>query len=352
MNGLLSVVVITIVMFVFYGKEDYYALLKILMFVLVLGKFHEMWSYALKTCQAEKDLLLSKFNELGTRFYALKVSHDQLELNYILKPVSLRRMMMKIIENHQTDQITFDAMLMLLSKTFNIRRMSVCDYRNETCLVKASFGGQNATSLEKDPLIQKAIEQASPVYISQHTAENTPYLAVIPVIIDKEIKVMLLIEDMPFMSFNEDNLISIAFIFDFFYQTINMVPMVNKYKIMSEFEFNFRFEYIRLYHLEERFNIDSSILVFKTRSKLASHRIMETILSLRRGLDIYSTIEHDGIFLTLIITPLSIVSSANILKERVMSNLETGIQETFDVSVFTISQHDILREFMELDDDR
>jgi len=352
MNGLLSALVIAVIMFIFYGHTDNYILLKILLIVLILGKFHEMWSYALKICQEEKDLLLSRFNELGTRFYALKVSHDQLELNYILKPVSLRRALMEIVENHQVKESTFNAMLNLLAKTFNIQSMHVCTYANESCQIEASFGDNEVSSLDNDPLIRKAIEQASPVYISQHTSEETPYIAVIPIEIAGEIKAMLLIEAMPFMSFNEDNLISISFIFNFFYQTMNMVPIVESCKIMLEFEFNFRFEYIRLYHLEEKFDIDSSILIFKTRSKLASHRILETIKFSRRGLDTYTSIENNGLFLILIITPLSIASSANMLKERVIDNLEGIEKETFDVSIFNISQHDIAREFMELNDDR
>ncbi|SFZ97861.1 Extracellular Matrix protein PelD [hydrothermal vent metagenome] len=352
LNGLVSIAIITIVMFAFYGKINHDIFLKVLVLVFVLGKFHEIWSYALKKSQTEKELLLSRFNELGTRYYALKTSHDQMELNYVLNPTSLRRIIMELIKSHETDKGTYDSMISLISRVYNIQKMSVCVFENDVCKLCVSSSDKDVTLAKEDPLVEQAIETGSPVYISQHVEAETPYLAAIPMMDNNKLGAILLIEEMPFISFNEDNLISISFIFDFFYENINKVSIVKKSKIMQEFAFEFRFEYIRLYTLEKKFNIDSSILIFKTNSKLSSHRVIETISSLKRGLDTYSNIEHNGVFITLLMTPLSIISSAEVVKEKVISSLDDETNETLTSSIFNISQHDIIREFMGLKDDR
>lgn len=351
-NGLLIVVILSIVMFVLYDKFEYYTLLKALIFVLVLGKFHEMWSYSLRQAQTEKELLSDKLYELGTRFYALKLSHDQLELNYILKPVSLRKMMLEIINGFKDNSKSHAEIVTLIAKTYNIHRMSICDYSDGKCEVQASYGENSTKPTDDDPLIRHAVEESSIVYISDHVEEETPYLAVIPIVLEKEIKAMILIEDMPFMSFTENNIISLSFLIDIFYMAIHRREMLEYNNIMKEFGVIFRFDYTRIYSLYNKFKVDSAVLVFKTNSELAAHQLNEVYVSMQRGLDTYGTVEHNGVYFTLILTPLSIDSSANVLKERILDSLDTQSREKLEYSTFNISQHTLIREYMGLDNDK
>lgn len=344
-NGLFALVLIAIAMFGFYEKFNQTVFLKELVFVLILGIFHSYWTRSLNLYRNQKIALESKLDKVGTAFYALKVSHDQLELNHIIAPASLRNTLVYIVENIENRQDQYNSMLALLTKTFNITKISICKVQDGKCVLRAT-SADSSKLVNDDHLIQKAIETASPAYIPQNLQIKTPYVAVIPAVVSEETKALLLIEEIPFMAFNEDNMIAVSFILNFFFMSIDSHKMVSRSHIMPEFKNDFRFEYLRLFNLYKKFQIDSAIIAFRTQSELASHRLNEVITFTGRGLDVTGNIVHNGMHITLILTLFTIESSADLLKHRIINSLDEDTLSNIDVSIFTISTYTILRKFM------
>lgn len=344
-NGLFALALIAISMFEFYEKFNQTVFLKELIFVLILGMFHNYWTRLLKSYRNQKIALESKLDKVATAFYALKVSHDQLELNHIVTPTSLRAILLYIVEDIENRQDQYNAMIALLTKTFNITKMSICKVEDGKCVLQATSEGSSKL-VNDDLLIRKVIETASPAYVPQNLQIKTPYMAVIPAVVSDNTKALILIEEIPFMVFHEDNMTAVSFIFNFFYASIDRHEILSGSHIMSEFKNDFRFEYIRLSDLYKKFKIDSAIIAFRTPSELASHRLNEGITFISRGLDIIGNIVHNGMHTTLILTSFSIASSADLLKHRIINSLDEDTLSNIDVSIFTISKYTILRKFM------
>jgi hypothetical protein len=199
-----------------------------------------------------------------------------------------------------------------------------------------------------DPLIEKVVEEKRPLYISQEPTIKSRYIAAIPAGHNQQIDALILIEEMPFMSFHKDNLAAISFVFEYFIQTLHKQQILKTMRILPEFEPDFRFEYFRLYHLAIKHEISSSILAFQTASELTIHRLNETIHSTFRQLDIYSSIYHNGIYMTLVLVPFSSVESSRVLQMRIYEKLIDTERDRLDYSLFDISQRKILKEFLGL----
>ena len=102
-SGLFSLGIFVVIMFSFYPDFDHNVFLKELVLVFIFGEFHFYWNKTITSLKRLTESQEERFEELGKAFYALKVSHDQLELNYVLKPVSLRRSLLNIIEDFKEE---------------------------------------------------------------------------------------------------------------------------------------------------------------------------------------------------------------------------------------------------------
>lgn len=346
-SGLFSLGIFVVIMFSFYPDFDHNIFLKELVLVFIFGEFHFYWN---KTITSLKRLTKSqeeRFEELGKAFYALKVSHDQLELNYVLKPVSLRRSLLNIIEDFKEEQNDhWQNLLVLLEKTFGINKLSICLIEEGQCRVKASSEAETVD--ENDPLVREVMQDALPVYISNAKDMESRYLAVIPAVYRKEIKALVLIEQMPFMSFKQDNLTAIAFIFDYFFLSLYKYQFLRDSALLPEFSSDFRFEYLSQYKLYETYGIDSAVIVLKTSSELVAHRMQEVINDTMRDLDISDQAYIDGVYISLVLVAFSSRESARGLEKRILGLLDENESEQIKHSLFLFSQHKIFEEYLKV----
>ena len=349
-KGVFSLAIFGLVHFTLYDVFEYPLFLKELILILILGKFHDYWRYKLRESEEKSFILHSQLDELGTAYYALKISHDQLEMNYVLRPISLRRVLTQIIEDFKHQQDQYRNLLILLMKTFNITRMAICTVNKGQVSVQVS--SEEGSEVDpSDPLIRRALEEAKPIYIAQHVESESVYIAVIPAIEAGEVKAIILIEDMPFMSFHEDNMLAISFFFEFFYLTLHREHVLHDFTLLQGFDNDFRFEYLRLYTLYEKYGIDSAVIVFKTRSALSSHMLNEKIRMMERGLDTSDSMRYNDIYITMVLTSFTITSSADVLRRRILESLKQEDQERIEVATFLVSQQTLLREFIGCADD-
>jgi hypothetical protein len=290
--------------------------------------------------------LQERLEDLGQAFYALKISHDQLELNNILKPVSLRRSLLQVLTMFdQGEARAWQQLLVLLEKSYGINKMEIC-LLNESreCEVKAATGEGNVD--RNDPLVQEAIESALPVYISQHLENEARYLAVIPSVYRQKVQALIVIEEMPFMAFTEDTMISVAFLFDYFFLMLRKRQALQTITELPEFGDDLRFEYHHLLEMFERYGVDSTLLVFRTDSELAAHRLGEVVDAIRRGLDINGSAMIGARYVHIVLVAFSPRESAQGLLKRIKERLSAQEKEKLEVSLFSMKERRIFREFV------
>jgi hypothetical protein len=325
------------VMYLFYVPFPLRFLLELLVLIFLWGIFYFYWVYHLRLAQSEKEVYKSKLNELANAFYALKTSHDQLELNYISRPVSLRRTLMEITACFKAEREgCFDELLVLLSKSFNITGMVIAVYEEGRYEIKSRT--ENIHTFDSDdPLIKKSVEANRPVYISQSSGTSR-YLAVIPAVKDNKVIGLIAIESMPFMAFNSDNMIFIAFVFQYFMDTLQKTSLVRAFSFFDVFDEDFRFELARVHNMFEQYHIESSLVIFKTKSELQAYKLERILENTRRGLDVFASARIGQQYVIVVLAPFNVVSSIKVLEKRVLEAFEPKQRASFQTMSFPISK--------------
>jgi len=344
-SGLFSLGIFVVMMLSRYSDFNHNIFLKELVLVFLFGEFHFYWNKTITSLKKLTESQEERFEELGKAFYALKVSHDQLELNYVLKPVSLRRSLLNIIENFKEEKDDhWQNLLVLLEKTFGITKLCICLVEEGCYHVKASTDTEVID--ENDPLIVEAMKEALPIYVSNVSDIESKYIAVIPAVYRKKIKAFVLIEQMPFMSFKQDNMTAIAFIFDYFFISLYKNQFLQDSLLLSEFSSDFRFEYLSQYKLYENYDIDSAVIVFKTSSELISHRLKEMIRKTMRSLDNIDHAMINEMYITLVLVAFSSKESARGLEKRILDLLDEKESSLIKYSLFRLSEHRLIEAYI------
>ena len=130
-NGILATSIASFAMLIFYESFPYINFLIIMIMVLIFSQFHRYWTRKINKAELEASYKGLKLEELSKAFYSLKISHDQLEKNYVIKPMSVRNALGSITEidksllkdmsvtekKHQRYKMFLD----LLQKSFNVQ---------------------------------------------------------------------------------------------------------------------------------------------------------------------------------------------------------------------------------------
>ncbi len=376
-NGILAVGIIALVMWFFYPTFQYVEFLSTLMMTMIFSEFHYYWTKKIKDAEIDSEYKGAKLDELSKAFYSLKISHDQLEKNYIIKPMSIRNSIEYIISKHkeidENDEIEdknkgyYINFLKLLEKSFNVHGATIVykkDNLDKGVLNQKDAGmvlSSNARDLGlantfKDYLMDKAVTRKTAIYISDTTGEpsamidnNSEYIAAIPAIHENHVVCVLLISKMPFMAFNRENLTSISILLEYFSIEIrnkNVLSTSTELDIIDNEEF--RFEYIRLKHLYDKYDVDTVILVLRIDNELQATRVYELNEKMLRSLDMVTMIEQNGYYYINLLFPLHDKAAALGYLNRLLGTLEDKDKE-FDYMTFNFSQTDLLNKYLRED---
>jgi len=374
-SAFVAMSLISFSMWYFYEQFPYVPFLVSLMMVLIFSEFHYYWTKKIRELKIDDDYKASKLNELSKAFYSLKISHDQLEKNYVLKPMSIRSAIEEILLKKKTDnkedKLTqsseqYQDFLTLLEKSFNVQsgliihkvlhhEEKTLTLQNASTTYSPSFEGRDENALYKDYMIQHALERKKPIFVSDVTKNPTlekrkesKFLAVIPTIYDNEIVSILAIEKMPFMAFNKENLISIAILLEYLSIQIYQEETWNQSEKMQMLfpEHNFKYECCRLKYLHNKYKINSTLLIIKIDNELQTLRVSKKIQQLLRSLDILSTTKNRNSFYLVVLFPLNDQAVALGFLNRLLYNLKNEKDKNFDYMTFSIIQEDLIFQYI------
>ncbi|WP_028950950.1 hypothetical protein [Sulfurihydrogenibium subterraneum] len=333
--GLTAGVIVLILIFLvmmFYYKELYLSyFLWMFLFTLVSSEFNYYWSQNLKKSEEKFKYTDDKLRDLARELMLLKISHDQLEKQYIVKPVSIRSVILNIREKmlvSKDEKEPLEFLLKFVSTTQNVYDAAIVTYSIE----KNSF--ESITSINEnfkinfdDVLIKKSIEDDAITYISQ-VEEYSEYLAVIPVK-KEDLYYLFVIKDMNFLFLNLDTLLMIN-LFMFYILKENEVLKNIKEIILSykEFDIDFIKEVYRMYQIYKSFNIESTLVIFYVKTDDQNFPLfLKTKL---RGLDIMDSLKVDkGFFILPILLPFTPFSGAQSFVRRITQLIRDFYSEKF-----------------------
>ncbi len=374
-NGLVSIGMLSIAMWFFYPEFPHTEFLVLLLMTMIFSEFHYYWTKKIKELQVEANYKTTKLNELSKAFYTLKISHDQLEKNYVVKPMSIRSAIEKIIESNREskdDKIDvkvtkfYGNFLALLEKSFNVNSALIIhknlghqeeelSLENTAVTYSALCEKYSKEEILSSYLLNRATHFKQPVYISDKAGEpslkskeDSKFLVAIPFVSDKHISSVLLIERMPFMAFNKENLISISILLEYLSISIsqNNIPD-DSYKISAVNETAFSYEYNRLRYIYDKYAVNSTIMVLKLESELQTMKVHEKVLQMLRALDVVTVTKYKEFHYVLFLFPLSDSSSALGFLKRLKHNIKYDKDKKFETMNFHINQLELLNKYIE-----
>jgi cell division protein ZapA (FtsZ GTPase activity inhibitor) len=377
-NGMLTVAILALFMWLFYDVFAYIEFLVALLMTMIFSEFHYYWTGKINDAEIEANYRGSKLDELSKAFYTLKISHDQLEKNYVVKPMSIRNSIELIINNNEKikkDETIDDKtreyytnFLSLLAKSFNVQSSIIIykdnDSNSELFNAKTTnvvFGAYTETidmkDLFRDYLIDEAVNRKTAIYISDKMGEpttvtdrNSDFLCVLPALQENKLVSILIIKKMPFMSFNRENLTSVSILLDYFAIEVrnrNLLYLTDEMAIVKDIMF--RFEYARLKNLYKKYNTESMILVLKTESELQSIQVYEKIEKMLRSLDMVTKIKEKRNYFILIMFPLHDKAAAEGFHKRLVSTMKEDRDKNMESATFSMSQTGLINKYLRED---
>ena len=382
-SGMLALIIISFSMWFFYPTFHYMDFLVFLLMILILSQFHYSWTQRLKKAEVDDKYKSQKLAELSRAFYSLKISHDQLEKNYVVKPMSIRNAINHIL--NLNDKLANDEevvekqkafhynVLEFLEKSFNLKVGHIIYYKDniekgkkytfsEEYLEVVTIGTdekRELSSMLEDYIIDKSIAKKAPAYVSDETGEATAinkekslYLASIPALIDDKIVSVLVIEKIPFMFFNREYLTSATIIHEYFAietrKAVNLSSF-NQLELIDDREF--LFEVFRMTNLYKQYKINSVLVVLRTKSELRTTRLMEKLTGILRSLDMICLVTFESNYFITILLPMNDKASAIGLLNRLHTLIEDEKDREFDHMIFGMQQLHLLEKYYKDDYD-
>ena len=95
-GGLLFIATIAMISLFLYTPFPYEQMLWNLLIILIGSEFRYYWLQRVKASETESEYLKQQISRLRKELFLIKLSHEQLEFNYIVRPYSLRQMILEL----------------------------------------------------------------------------------------------------------------------------------------------------------------------------------------------------------------------------------------------------------------
>lgn len=329
--GVVTLTLIFIVMMFYYKEFNLNYFLWIFLFTLVASEFNHYWTQNLKKAEEKFKYADDKLRDLARELMLLKISHDQLERQYIIKPISIRSVILDLrekmlISNSEKEPLEF--LLKLVSTTQNIYDAAIVTYsvENNNFEIIVSIN-ENFKINPDDILIKKSIEDGAITFISQ-IEEYSEYLAVIPVK-KEDLYYLFIIKDMNFLSLNLDTLLTVNLFMFYVIKEKEILKNIKEIALsFKEFNVDFIKEVYRMYQMYKNFNVESTIVTFYVRTDDQNFPLfLKTKL---RGLDMMDILRTDKeLFILPILLPFTPFSGAQSFVRRMTEIIKEFYSEKF-----------------------
>jgi hypothetical protein len=333
--GIISFFIIVLMAFFFYKEFPTVYILWLFLFVLVASEFNYYWSENVKKAEEKFKYADGKLRDLARELMLLKISHDQLEKQYIIKPISIREVIyqikQKIISNFEEKEV-FNMLMNLLIQSFNIEKAAFVyiDLKKNNFKIISSTHDDFDFNI-KDVLVSKAIEDRSISYLSK-IEEESKYYAAIPVFISETQVYLFIIEEIGFLSLNMDTLLMInLFIYYIVSEKITLEKIKDIVKNFDMFDIDFIKEIYRMSEIKKNLVIESSLVIFQIKESIEDENIKNLLRKNLRGLDIMDSlfIQENNLLIIPILLPFTPISGANSFVERVKNILVENLSLSF-----------------------
>ncbi len=285
-GGVVFLLFASIVSLIAYKDFPIESLLFNSLFVLIASEFRYYWNRRIKTMESEAEYLQEYAESLRKELFVLKISHKQLEYNYIIRPYSIRNMIKELrekllIEKNEGSIMHF--FLTILMQNFQVYSAGVFRVEKGNALLIASIGNGFSELDMEDEMVRQALEWGEPHYIPPKALSDLSslkYLAVV-VVPSGDKKYLLVIRDMLFVNLNEEFLYYAKLLMEYIVEDIEISKgMTVDEGLLPYCGFEFFKELYKTAKMREKLGVKSSIVFFKAK-ELSEDKLSDIELSIR-----------------------------------------------------------------------
>lgn len=295
--------------------------------------FQKDWSNKISSSEKISDYLQKRIQSTAYAYKIMLLTYRKLEHEYIGKPVTIRSSLIELHElmfrNEEASHKT------VLTRFLNIASL-LCSIdvggifpvkNNEIIPTPISALGTLVQPQQNDFLIQESIEKSKLTYVTVKEilkGHSSQYLIVAP-FLDQEnnIYALLIIQEMPFLRLNEDNIETLNLLIQYFAEGTSVK---NATLILTRFPdctVEFANELQRLTNLQKATKRDSALVAFQFSDTPHKDNYLFTIKNEKRGIDTtWETKIGKNIFLLVLMPFTNIygVDSYKIRINKILSN--------------------------------
>ncbi len=312
--------------------------------VLVVGHVSDRWSEVHKRQKGSNQYLTERLRALTTAHYLLRVSHDRLEQEVYIRPVTLRgaierlREILPVLQPPSAQESPLlgntQALLELLSMLFQLTQAAIYPVSDRGKLLPqpvATIGPVNPLQ-EDDPVLVHALNRSRLTHLKE-VLEDSPqhYLVAAPIVTDHTpIVAMLVVSEMSFLSLNQENLEFLQVLLDYYADSVFQSELVRPIlEQVPECQYRFGVELARAGQLRARYDIKSSLVALSFPQGVRHDTAFQDVLRQMRSLDLYweeTTQERQHALLLLPLTQLPEV-------DEFLQRIDGGLKTHFELSL-------------------
>jgi hypothetical protein len=266
--------------YLIYHKVNLPILFEMFLLMVIMGEFTTYWNNKLSKYKEQNDYLKNRLEEVGNAYYLLKISHDELEKNYILKPFSIREVLREVKElAYKSIEESFSLLTTLIKNLFKLEKGGLFTYEDGVFYPKAMIGDFDKLDTN-DPLVVDAVNYHQIAFVGNLREKKSKYLAVIPIVsLNDEVKGIFVIEQIPFFNLSKDTLLIISLFLSYF---VNLIEGIEEFKGIMKIDPFIAREIKTLRHIFRKYKVESYLVIFHIKSDIQKAHIQKYI----RGSDI------------------------------------------------------------------
>ena len=293
--------------------------------VLITGEFADMWRVRLDRAESRAGYTLDRLQNLTQRHVLLRLSHDRLEENLLVRPytvrdalLSLRDVMMD--ESHSETLPAGDELLNLLADYCQLQRGGLYEVSGGRIHPEpvALLGHNQPLDLD-DRLLKHAFEtrQMAHVQIAGEGYDGIYWVAAPVMNSGGQLIGMVVVERMPFLSIHQETLQLFGLLLNFYADVVQHGPEVDDLtEVWPSMPAVFGRELVALGNLSAAQKVDTTLILLTPDDSAQSQQIVEGLYRGRRNLDGYWWVDYDGYQLMLLM-PMTGPSSFESFLRRV-----------------------------------
>ncbi len=304
-----------------------------LIIVMLVGEFSSLWMARTRRAETVQHYLNQRMEHLIRQYYLLRLSHDRLEQELIGRPMSMRDAL-KTLRGLGSVQADSQTLLRLLAQYCQISAAALYRADGERLATDplARIGSPIPLHAD-DPLVRQALETGKLCHVVQATAmqQTSRYLVAAPLLdLGGEVYGMLLVDDMPFFSVQEENLQTINLLLGYYTDGLSTQALAQPLQqAQPECPSEFAFEMQRLWRMHQKAGVPSVIVALEFAPAAIERDLPQQLLRLRRLMDETWLIQGPGRQVLAVLMPLGDASTA----EGFLARLERWMHQKEGISL-------------------